>query len=159
MTALAISIINSFEMLPASMPSLCSDLGISIVTIALIGSTKWEPANDNSNPDAVHLDGFKLDCFDWDFWKRIKKGTTVEHIGLASWSPPYWMKFNKSYCIPTDYASFDNKLDPFYYKEFGECLAGIALAFRNYAGFDLHNICLQNEPVEATLKEMVTGWL
>jgi O-glycosyl hydrolase len=124
------------------------DLGASALRIGLIGN-QAEPVNDNDHAQVLNLSAFDAGAFDFDFYRRLKD-RGVETFILTSWSPPAWMKRNLSlsygYAEAPQYDQTDNVLEPYYYDEFAESLAGAIKLFQQRAGIELYAVGPQNEP-------------
>lgn len=125
-------------------PDLIADaqrLGITLVRLGLIG-TELEPWDDNSDPAITNYENLDTDAFHWETYRELYKQAGVKNFVLCTWSPPAWMKRNKSLAGQTA----DNILEPFNYIEYGEMLIAFCNIFRREVGVELMAVSLQNEP-------------
>lgn len=119
------------------------DLGISVARFGVIDDD-FEPRNDNANPYVTDLSAFNSAALPLDWMRRLKQETTIDKYILTIWSPPAWMKKNRS-LASTDTAG-DNFLEERYFEEYAEYLSALVRIVKEQTGIDLYAISLQNEP-------------
>ena len=123
------------------------DMGGSAVRIGII-ERGWENVNDNNDPYVLNMDGFELNSFDWEYYRKLKENGIETYI-LTSWSPPAWMKRNLSESHKEqaiEWENTDNILEPYYYEEYAESMVAVVKAFKDQADIDILALGLQNEP-------------
>lgn len=128
---------------PAFYDRVVQDLGLSIVRVPLMEHTEW--INDDDDPNHFNWDGFWLKnnmgrkgIEESMFLMQEFKARGVERFMGTPWSPPEFMKTNRS-PIQGGYLRAD-MLD-----EYAEYMAAqIILAKKNY-GIDLNWVSMQNE--------------
>jgi O-glycosyl hydrolase len=133
---------NSQEIMDA-----LNDLNYSVMRIGdAFGS--GEPINDNDDPDVLEINNFDNSSFRFDVIRRILAETRCEKFFFTVFSPPAWMKNNKSYSVHIDAQGYadNNKIDAAMYEEYAEYLVGVIRLFKEQVGLDLYAISLQNEP-------------
>jgi O-glycosyl hydrolase/ankyrin repeat protein len=117
---------------------LVNDLGASGVRGALMPN--FELANDNADPNV--FDWSKFDSAQLahvlQFDQRMKERGTKSFF-LSVWTPPYWMKTNRS-------TNGGGSLRADMRAEFAEYLAAVVIASKRDFGIDLTGISIQNEP-------------
>ncbi len=123
--------------------SLAGDIGMSMARIGVI-EDEFEPENDNSDPDVIDWTGFHKEALPLETIRLLKLRNGLENFILTVWSPPAWMKRNKS--LNAEGWSTDNKLEPFYYEEYAEHLTALIKTIRYETGIELAAVSLQNEP-------------
>ena len=119
------------------------DAGITMARFGVIDK-ELEPVNDNSNPHAAALSRFNRDALPLEWMKRLRDEGGVRNFVVTLWSPPRWMKFNKS--LAATNSSTDNYMEPRYYEEFAEHVSALCAIVRESTGVDLYAVSLQNEP-------------
>lgn len=139
-----------FSNSPAWVDEYTQEMGGSAMRVGLIGN-QLELLNDNNDPLVLNRAALNYDCFDWDYYRRLKE-RGVESFILTSWSPPAWMKDNlaEGYfmaSVGTDTDAVDNRLAYDKYEEFAESMVAAYRLFQEECGIDLAGIGLQNEPV------------
>jgi hypothetical protein len=107
-----------------------------------------EPVNDNDDPEVLDMNKFTGESFRFDAIRAFIKETGCQKYYFTVFSPPVWMKYNKSASVHIDAQTWadNNRLDPALYDEYAEYLVGIVRLFREQTGIDLYAISLQNEP-------------
>ena len=125
------------------------ELGASAMRVGLIGN-QIEPANDNSDVEVLYRGALNYDAFDFAHYRDLHEAG-VETFILTSWSPPAWMKPNRS--LNYQQGGFEgdtdrtlNRLHYYLYDEFAESMVAAIHMFREEAGIELAGIGLQNEP-------------
>ncbi|MBN1481506.1 T9SS C-terminal target domain-containing protein [candidate division KSB1 bacterium] len=119
------------------------DIGMSMARFGIIGR-EFEPWNDNSDANIIDLSQFDKSAMSLETMRWLKSYADVDKIILTMWSPPAWMKRNKS--LSAEYWATDNKLEPHYYEEYAEHMVAVIKAIKNETGIDLYAVSLQNEP-------------
>jgi glucuronoarabinoxylan endo-1,4-beta-xylanase len=123
--------------------SLAGDIGMSMARIGVI-EDEFEPENDNSDPDVIDWSRFHKEALPLETIRLLKLRNGLENFILTVWSPPAWMKRNKS--LNAEGWSTDNKLEPFYYEEYAEHLTALIKTVQYETGIELAAVSLQNEP-------------
>jgi len=114
------------------------DLGASIYRAQVEQS--FQATNDGSSVDVINMSSFNRNGMfkQWlDYFKAVKaKGPSK--VFLSVWSPPAWMKSNKS---------VDNggSLLPEFYQHFAKYCAAYVMAMQQ-GGVDIYAFSIQNEP-------------
>ncbi|MBN1893561.1 hypothetical protein JW906_03655, partial [bacterium] len=122
---------------------LAADIGMTMARFGVI-DVEFEPVNDNSDPDVTDWSRFDTDAVPLETMRLLRDNTDVEKFILTFWSPPAWMKRNKS--LSAEDWSTDNKLEPFYYEEYAEHIAALIRTIQFETGIELYAVSLQNEP-------------
>ena len=122
---------------------LAADIGMTMARFGVI-DVEFEPVNDNSDPDVSDWSRFDTDAVPLETMRLLRDNTDVEKFILTFWSPPAWMKRNKS--LSAEGWSTDNKLEPFYYEEYAEHVAALIRMIQFETGIELYAVSLQNEP-------------
>ena len=123
--------------------SLAGDIGMSMARFGII-EDEFEPVNDNSDPDIIDWSRFHKEGLPLETMRLLKNRNGLENFILTVWSPPAWMKRNKS--LNADDWATDNKLEPFYYEEYAEHLTAVIKTIQYETGVELAAVSLQNEP-------------
>ena len=123
--------------------SLAGDIGMSMARFGVI-EDEFEPENDNSDPDVIDWSRFHKEALPLETMRQLKLRNGLERFILTVWSPPAWMKRNKS--LNAEGWSSDNKLEPFYYAEYAEHLVALIKTVQFETGIELYAVSLQNEP-------------
>lgn len=119
------------------------DLGITVARFGII-DVDFEPRNDNDNPDVTDFSAFDTSAIPLDWMRRLKAETAIDKFILTVWSPPAWMKKNRTQAaVPT---SGDNFVEERYYEEYAEFLTAIVRVIKEHTDIDLYAISVQNEP-------------
>ncbi|AEE96984.1 fibronectin type III domain-containing protein [Mahella australiensis] len=119
-----------------------NDIGLTVARFGGGGHFEW--INDNSNPAITDYGSFNLDDLSLELMRELKDKSSIDKFVLTVWSPPYWMKRNKS-MVANSWAT-NNVLEPRYYREYAEELVGMIKTIKAETGIDLYAISLQNEP-------------
>ncbi len=119
------------------------DIGMSMARFGIIGR-EFEPYNDNSDSDVIDLSLFDKEAMSLETMRWLFQYSDVDKFILTMWSPPAWMKRNKS--LSAEYWATDNKLEPHYYEEYAEHMVAVIKTIKNETGIDLYAVSLQNEP-------------
>ncbi|HPG38931.1 MAG TPA: FlgD immunoglobulin-like domain containing protein [bacterium] len=123
--------------------ALAKDLGMTLARYGVI-DREFEPANENSDPYITDLNSYDKEALALENIKLLATNTSVVKNIYTMWSPPSWMKRNKSQSA--EGWSTDNKLEPFYYEEYAEHMVALIKTVKNETGIELDAISLQNEP-------------
>jgi O-glycosyl hydrolase len=122
---------------------LAKDIGMSMARFGIIGR-EFEPYNDNSDFNVMDLSQFDKSAMSLETMRWLKQFGGTDKMILTMWSPPAWMKRNKS--LSAEYWATDNKLEPHYYEEYAEHMVAVIKTIKNETGIDLYAVSLQNEP-------------
>lgn len=117
---------------------LVNDLGATMARTAIW--PMFETTNDDADPNHINWDGFDFSSLDYamDFFQRLQE-RGVDQFMATVWTPPYWMKTNRSFY---DAGMLRGDMRD----EFAEYLAAVSIASRDRWGINLSGISLQNEP-------------
>ncbi len=119
------------------------DLGVTVARFGII-DVDFEPRNDNDNPYVTDFSAFNASAIPLDWMRRLKAETAIDKFILTVWSPPAWMKKNRTQAaLPT---SGDNFVEERYDEEYAEFLAAIVRVIKEHTDIDLYAISVQNEP-------------
>jgi O-glycosyl hydrolase len=121
---------------------LVNDLGATMARTAIW--PMFEAENDDADPNHVNWDGFDFDSLNYamDFFQRLKE-RGVDQFMATVWTPPYWMKTNRSF-YHAGMLRGDMR------EEFAEYLTAVSLAADQQWGIQLNGISIQNEPYFVT---------
>jgi ankyrin repeat protein/O-glycosyl hydrolase len=113
------------------------DFGLSILRIP-VGGIEWD-VNDNNDPSSFAWDSISTEGMDATMEvARQFQARGVETIMATPWSPPPWMKTNRS-------ETGGGRLRPDMREEFGEYLSAFAQAAKDRYGVEVDAISIQNE--------------
>lgn len=119
------------------------DLGITVARFGII-DVDFEPRNDNDNPYVTDFSAFDTVALPLDWMRRLKAETAIDKFILTVWSPPAWMKKNRTQAALS--ISGDNFVEERYDEEYAEFLAAIVRVIKEHTDIDLYAISVQNEP-------------
>ena len=125
------------------------DLGVSACRLGA-EMQEFEPRRDNYDPNVINPAAYNPAALNWANVRAAKKAG-VETYFVSCWSPPAWMKPNRSsnylqggYTNNSD--ATDNRLDYDEYENFAKMLVQLVRVAKEEGGIDLTAISLQNEP-------------
>jgi len=132
-------ITNSVTWSPKVLDMILEDLTVTHVRFRS-AINKWEPNNDNSDPNAINWSGFKDQNYVTQDFTLIKKlcSAGVEPI-LGIWEVPDWMVTNPGV---TQYRI----IPPNMYPEFAELIVTYIIYAKQNYNADINIIGIQNEP-------------
>lgn len=123
------------------------DLNITALRFTSEENAEFEPVNDNADPTVTNYNGFKKSILPLATIRNINENTNCHKFNYTVWTPPSWMKQNKSGFPDTDTQfAANNRLKPEMYDEFAEFIVAICQTVKQDAGVELYSISLQNEP-------------
>ncbi len=123
--------------------ALAKDLGMTMARYGVIDK-EFEPNNENSDPNITDLNSYNKQALALENIKLLQANTSVVKNIYTMWTPPAWMKRNKS--LSAESWATDNKLEEFYYEEYAEHMVALIRTIKNETGVELDAISLQNEP-------------
>src|SRR5690242_10410071 len=116
-----------------------NDLGATM-TRGVIWPT-FEKVNDDADPNHFNWSAFDDAAIapQMEFFKHMKERGSTEFV-VSVWTPPYWMKTNRS-------LKDGGVLRPDMRDEYAEYLAAFVTAAKRDFGIDIAGVSLQNEPL------------
>ncbi len=119
--------------------SLVNDLGATM-TRGVIWPT-FEKTNDDADPNHFNWSAFDDAAIapQMEFFKHMKERGASKFV-VSVWTPPYWMKTNRS-------LKNGGVLRPDMRDEYAEYVAAFVIAAKRDFGIDIAGVSLQNEPL------------
>jgi O-glycosyl hydrolase/ankyrin repeat protein/protocatechuate 3,4-dioxygenase beta subunit len=116
-----------------------NDLGATMVR-GVIWPT-FEKVNDDSDPNHFNWSAFDDAAIapQMEFFKHMKERGATKFV-VSVWTPPYWMKTNRS-------LKDGGVLRPDMRDEYAEYLSAFVIAAKRDFGIDISGVSLQNEPL------------
>jgi O-glycosyl hydrolase/protocatechuate 3,4-dioxygenase beta subunit len=101
----------------------------------------FEKANDDNDPNHFNWAAFDDAAIapQMEFFKHMKERGASQFV-VSVWTPPYWMKTNRS-------LKDGGVLRPDMRNEYAEYLAAFVIAAKRDFGIDISGVSLQNEPL------------
>lgn len=123
---------------PTFYDNLAGDLGATAVRAELWPT--FEKNNDDTDPNHFNWAGFDNESLRhvFQFYQRMKERGAGTFL-LTFWTPPHWMKTNKSHFL-------GGQLRDDMYAEFAEMIAAAVIVGRDQYGIDVTAVSIQNEP-------------
>lgn len=137
------------EILDALFGNTGKSAALSLLRMTIIPLTAEERKNNGVNSGGGTInpseDVWDFDTYDPQNWVADQALSYNPDITFMAsiWSPPAWMKTNKSVIGQT---SEENKLAKEHYEDYATYLATWANLYKNVYGYDLRFISVQNEP-------------
>ena len=125
---------------------------MSMARFGIIGR-EFEPYNDNSDANVLDLSQFDKSAMSLETMRWLKQYGGTDKMILTMWSPPAWMKRNKS--LSAEYWATDNKLEPHYYEEYAEHMVAVMQELFTAAGITMVLVCHEPEVLPPCCQRVV----